>query len=358
MNTAKLVNSALTGGGLIYPENLNVIIGNESKGYPKGYVLDANATLSLAGQVSSGSGSQTPGQQGGNSSNISSNLDKYIKPSQVLYSVDNTGNKSYTTQLNSNISDFIRDVKGQLPNNSENVFIISNFDIVKDMPINIMLSLARPNCKLEVSNIDNNINIFDFKFSNPYITAAVCNDVHIGKNYQKVMFDIQSGKIKLSTQDLAIPPFKEYYNNAEDKSQALKEIEYIIWLYKWNSPYEAYPEKERQSVVGKDMFNDDKYKPTAEMMILAKRFQEFQQTPGTRLLSSSQSAAEGLIETLNQYSEGSMDIDTALKITRILKDVSGVVKSLDIAMKQAKAEQLESGKVKGGGVIGLYETVK
>lgn len=100
MNTAKLVNSALTGGGLIYPENLNVIIGNESKGYPKGYVLDANATLSLAGQASQGSGSQTPGQQGGNSSNISSNLDKYIKPNQVLYSVDSTGNKFYTTQLN------------------------------------------------------------------------------------------------------------------------------------------------------------------------------------------------------------------------------------------------------------------
>ena len=100
MNTAKLVNSALTGGGLIYPENLNVIIGNESKGYPKGYVLDANATLSLAGQSSQGSGSQTPGQQGGNLNNTSSNLDKYIKPSQVLYSVDNTGNKSYITQLN------------------------------------------------------------------------------------------------------------------------------------------------------------------------------------------------------------------------------------------------------------------
>lgn len=48
MNTAKLVNSALTGGGLIYPENLNVVIGSENKGYPKGTVLDANATLSLA----------------------------------------------------------------------------------------------------------------------------------------------------------------------------------------------------------------------------------------------------------------------------------------------------------------------
>ena len=47
MNIAKLVNSALTGGGLIYPENLNVIIGSEDHGYPKGYVLDANAVSSL-----------------------------------------------------------------------------------------------------------------------------------------------------------------------------------------------------------------------------------------------------------------------------------------------------------------------
>ena len=47
MNTAKLVNSALIGGGLIYPENLNVVIGNEDYGYPKGYVLDANAVASL-----------------------------------------------------------------------------------------------------------------------------------------------------------------------------------------------------------------------------------------------------------------------------------------------------------------------
>lgn len=57
MNTAKLVNSALTGGGLIYPENLNVIIGNEDHGYPKGYVLDANAAASL-----------TPSSNGGNNS--------------------------------------------------------------------------------------------------------------------------------------------------------------------------------------------------------------------------------------------------------------------------------------------------
>lgn len=169
------------------------------------------------------------------------------------------------------------------------------------------------------------------------------------------MFDIKGDKISLSTEDLAIPPFKDYYNGAKDKSLALKEIEYVIWLYRWNTPYEAYPIDKRASVVGKDVFQDEKYVPTAELKQLAKRFLEFQETPGTRLLSASQTAAEGLIAALNDYSQGNMDIDTAIKVTRILKDVGNIVKSLDVAMKQAKAEQLETGRVKGGGVIGLYE---
>ena len=172
------------------------------------------------------------------------------------------------------------------------------------------------------------------------------------------MFDIQGDKIRLSTDDLAIPPFKDHYNNAEDKQKALKEIEYVIWLHRWNTPYEAYPINERASIVAKDVFKDEHYVPSEEVQCLAKRFLEFQETPGTRLLSASQTAAEGLIAALNDYSKGLMDIDTAIKVTRILKDVGNIVKSLDIAMKQAKAEQVDAGRVKGGGVIGLYETIR
>lgn len=169
------------------------------------------------------------------------------------------------------------------------------------------------------------------------------------------MFDIKGDKISLSTEDLAIPPFKDYFNQAKDKAQAIKEIEFIVWRYRWNTPYEAYPEKERTQRVAKDVFKNEQYIPTAEVQQLAKRFLEFQETPGTRLLSASQTAAEGLISALNEYSQGIMDIDTAIKVTRILKDVGNIVKSLDIAMKQAKAEQLETGRIKGGGVLGLYE---
>ena len=169
------------------------------------------------------------------------------------------------------------------------------------------------------------------------------------------MFDIQGNRIILSTDELAIPPFKDYYNESTDKELALKEIEYVIWLYRWNTPYEAYPESERASRVAKDVFKNDNYIMNDGLKALSKRFLEFQQTPGTRLLSASQTAAEGLIQALNDYSSGAMDIDTAIKVTRILKDVGPIVKSLDIAMKQAKVEQLDTGKVKGGGTIGLYE---
>ena len=169
------------------------------------------------------------------------------------------------------------------------------------------------------------------------------------------MFDIIGGKISLNTEDLAIPPFKDYYNKAKDKSSALKEIEYVIWLHRWNTPYEAYPIENRASIVAKDIFGDEKYIPTEDVKALEQRFIEFQETPGTRLLSASQTAAEGLIAALNDYSQGNMDIDTAIKVTRILKDVGNIVKSLDIAMKQAKAEQVDAGRVKGGGIIGRYE---
>ncbi len=169
------------------------------------------------------------------------------------------------------------------------------------------------------------------------------------------MFDIKGDRIILNTEDLAIPPFKDHYNNSKDKAHALKEIEYVIWLYKWNTPYEAYPEKDRAKQVAKDVFKDENYTPSEAVNELGKRFIEFQETPNTRLLSASKSAAEGLIEALTQYSQTVMDIDIAIKVTRILKDVGNIVKSLDVTMKQAKAEQIESGRVKGGGQIGLYE---
>ena len=95
MNTAKLVNSALTGGGLIYPENLNVVIGSENKGYPKGTVLDANATLSLAG--SNGNSNNNTGESN------NSKADQLIKDFNIGKSIYTDSNG----QLNQSL-DFVQ----------------------------------------------------------------------------------------------------------------------------------------------------------------------------------------------------------------------------------------------------------
>ena len=96
MNTAKLVNSALTGGGLIYPENLNVIIGNEDHGYPKGYVLDANAVSSLSLNSGNGSGQQNNSQQ---NEPFLKNLYTYNTNLKKGYQLSRGGQNSYNDNL-------------------------------------------------------------------------------------------------------------------------------------------------------------------------------------------------------------------------------------------------------------------
>ena len=44
------------------------------------------------------------------------------------------------------------------------------------------------------------------------------------------MFDIQGNKIQLKTEDLAIPPFKDFYNKSKDKQDAIKKIEFILLI--------------------------------------------------------------------------------------------------------------------------------
>lgn len=170
------------------------------------------------------------------------------------------------------------------------------------------------------------------------------------------MFDIKGDKIQLSTEELAIPPFRDYYNANKDKAKALKDIEYIVWLYKWNSPYLAYPPEDRPGKVAKDVFDDDKFEPSDQLKLLADRFNELQNTPLIRLYQASEDSAEYIIKVLKSYSKNDdIDIDIAIKISKLLKDVESTAKSLNSAKNRAMAEQMETGKVKGGGTIGLYE---
>lgn len=178
------------------------------------------------------------------------------------------------------------------------------------------------------------------------------------------MFDIEGGRIKLSADSLAIPPFRHHYDASKDKAMALKEIEYVVWLCKWDTPYLAYAPEERPKKIGSDVFHNENYKPTKPVGVLIQRFKEFQDTPLIRLYESAEQGLEYLIELLNSLRAQAMhskdlSLEEQLKIgagvSKIVKEVEPMGKSIASAKKRAMADQIESGKVKGGGTLGLYE---
>lgn len=253
MNTAKLVNSALTGGGLIYPENLNVIIGNQDKGYPKGYVLDANATLSLAGQASSGSGSQTPGQQGNNQQNnpLLKNIYTYNTGARRGFQLSYDDSNRYSNNL------IIGDIdKGQFNGNSigygniiqgNHIISIGNENILTGDSI---VSLKRgnhinsyrtffnpPYTKVDDNNIivtvDKNSELYNLIKNSKrlyYNTEVKNNDLIISdiasgsiRNLDYTVTDINDTQIKLTSNSFknfikaqtGTLPFFNIYNNGE-----------------------------------------------------------------------------------------------------------------------------------------------
>lgn len=253
MNTAKLVNSALTGGGLIYPENLNVIIGNESKGYPKGYVLDANATLSLAGQASSGSGSQTPGQQGNNQQNdpLLKNIHTYNINSKRGFQLSYDDQNKYSNNL------IIGDIeKGQFNGNSigygniiqgDHIISVGNENILTG---DFIVSLKRgnhinsyrtffnpPYTKVDDNNIivtvDKNSELYNLIKNSKrlYYNTEIKNDdliisdlaSGVIRNFDYTVTDINDTQIKLTSNSFknfiktqtGKLPFFNIYNNGE-----------------------------------------------------------------------------------------------------------------------------------------------
>ena len=248
MNTAKLVNSALTGGGLIYPENLNVIIGNENKGYPKGYVLDANATLSLAGGAGNGSGQQNNSQQDEpflkNLYTFNTNLKK---GSQLAYGDQRSYNNNLIIgsiskgQFNGNSIGFGNIIQGDTIVSVGNQNILTGPYIFSSSPNSHIISYRHAQTpaytKVDDSNIivevDKNSSLYNLiKNSNLLLyNTEVKNDkilINEGdnnsiKNFSYTVTDVDDKHIKLTSADLkkfikdptGKLPFFNIYNSGE-----------------------------------------------------------------------------------------------------------------------------------------------
>lgn len=179
------------------------------------------------------------------------------------------------------------------------------------------------------------------------------------------IFDIANGEVLLKPDSLYIKPFRDLWlrDKSKYKERATSEISYIVFLLHAMSPYMAYPEAVRESIIKEDLFGDIDWDADDLVKEGIEKYKEFQCTTNTRLLEAAKSAAEELSNYFRSVrfdisDERGKPIYSAKELASNLSAVGNIIKSLSLLEKQVRREQIENMIVRGQGEIGDYELPK
>ena len=168
------------------------------------------------------------------------------------------------------------------------------------------------------------------------------------------LFDINNnGQVVMNPTVLWVPQFKKIWDRDKSKSKekASREISYVVFLYGYNSPYQAYPEKDRESKIINDYFKDNlDWKPDDDVKAAITKYLELQDSAALRLLRTSRKALEKIDEFMDNANPS--DVDQIVKNT---KELGKLMVSLDELEKQVQKQQLQRANIRGGNDIGDFE---
>jgi len=180
------------------------------------------------------------------------------------------------------------------------------------------------------------------------------------------IFDIQDGKVILNADELSIPAFKKIYESdkTKDKSHAYSKIAYIIFMYKWDSPYMSIlDDAERMYVLKEELFNNSLYELDDLMLNAVDIYKKFQHTFSLQFLEDNMLGASKLMEyyrliAWNEVDKAGRPIYSSRDLAANLEKAGGILKSLHTLREQVRREELENTRIKGGNEIGSYEDVR
>jgi hypothetical protein len=177
------------------------------------------------------------------------------------------------------------------------------------------------------------------------------------------MFDIVDGKVVMNPEDLAIPPFKKIYDSdkSKDKEIAFKKISYIIFMYRWKSPYASLLDEDlRSRVIKKDLFDNEEYELDTLMKDAIERYKQFIYTFSLQFLDQNMLGAKKLMQFYEMINWDDTDksgkfLYSDRNLAANLKEAGNILRSLESLKDQVRKEELETTKIKGGNEVGLYE---
>lgn len=167
------------------------------------------------------------------------------------------------------------------------------------------------------------------------------------------LFDIINGNVIMNPTVIWIPEFKTLWDRdkSKTKERATREITYVIFLHSFQSPYQAYPEKEREIKIINDYFKTESdWRPDDAIKAAIKKYLELQDSAALRLLRTSKKALEKIEEFMDIAEPDQVD-----KIVKNTKELGSIMRSLDDLERQVQKQQIESASVRGGQSVGLFE---
>jgi uncharacterized protein YjcR len=142
----------------------------------------------------------------------------------------------------------------------------------------------------------------------------------------------------------------------------MKEIAYITFLFDLSAdnPYRGYSEYERDIILKKDLFNDVNWEPDDVIRDAIEKFQKLMETTNVRVLLGAKQAAEELAKWFRQVKYDAVDergesLFSVTELSRNLKEVGNIIKSLSQLEEMVKREQIDKTTTRGGTDIGMYE---
>lgn len=177
------------------------------------------------------------------------------------------------------------------------------------------------------------------------------------------LFDIIDGKVVLNADELSIPVFKKIYESdkSKNKQNSFDKISYVIFMYKWNSPYMSYINEDvRDRVIKKDIFGKEDYELDDLTKEAVERYKDFRHTFSLQFLEENIEGAKKLMDYYRRVNWDELDksgrpVYSSRDLAANLEKSGGILKSLHSLREQVRREELEVNRVKGGTQVDLYE---
>jgi hypothetical protein len=181
-----------------------------------------------------------------------------------------------------------------------------------------------------------------------------------------MLFEIVNKRVVPTVHALMIEPFKSIWeaDPTPEKSNAIKLFSYTEFVCspKKSNPFIGYSEEVRPRKVKKEIYGDENYRTTDFMILCVAKYKEILEegSPTYVLFNAALNAKDKLVHFLNNFSlEERTNAGTAVikpaDVTRALKEIPDVAKSILASREKVHAELLEDSKTRNQREIRQYE---